>query len=233
MLSCERLLQENLKLFDQSLHKIGQLTERWDQRWFIFPFVEKDRAKRRILILEPVVTRESVTLAQDAVDPDADQSTMFVNVVCLMEPPKRCIPAFVGLQAVDEIDRSWFNDSVYFSTSQGFIFLERFANRERNLCQNLVANAGIGDQSEMIDKVVKRASQVMKNIADNSQQIKVNRGESDEMRRTLSETKLFLWRSDVKVRIPVLLSKSCEFTEMLFSPLDLYPDSDESFFGRK
>jgi hypothetical protein len=236
-----------LESLDESLDKFRELMKRWNERLtfgslkmdkrfeagnlrILIPFREVHGFKRGIIVLEPVVPVESIAVAEN-VGTNCYQSPVLVDVVRFMKSPERIIPASVRLEFIDELHSSWFNESLYFSTSEGFITLERFANRERNLSQNCVACVGIGDQSKVVHHMVEGASEVLQNVPGNGKHIEVDDREFSEVRLALSKFRILLGDSNMSVGVPVSLRSRFEFSEVLFGPFDLYPDRDKSFFS--
>jgi len=231
---------------NQGFDIVRDLKERWNQRFTIdnmrlnerfdrgelrllLPFRSKHSGKRWLLSLEPVVAREAFAVTQD-INADAQEFTMLVDIVRFMKSPKHIIPALVRLEAVDELDSAWFNDSLYFSALQGFVFLKTFANRELDFSKNILTGIKIENQYEMVSQMVEGTSQIVKDVTSNRQHVEMDDWEFSQLRRAYREARVLIGASHMSVGFPVSLGSIFEFGEVLFGPLDLYPNSDKSFF---
>jgi hypothetical protein len=241
-----RLCEKRSELLDQNFDEVRELMERWNERLtlsslklshrfesgklrILLPFGHIQSAKRGIIVFEPVVPIESLTFTEN-ITAARYQSSVFVDVVKFVKSPKRVIPTFIRLEGVDELDGSWFNQALYFSTSTGFISMEVFANRERNVSQIFPAGLRVADQGEMVDHVIERAPKVVQNIASDRKHFETNDWEFYELRRALDKFRIVLRDTDMSVGVPIRLRGSFEFNEVLFGPFNLYPNKDESFF---
>lgn len=238
--------KKDLELLSQAGDKSRELMKRWDERLtlgnpkfpqrfeagdlrFLLPFGDIHSGKRGIVVLEPVVAVETLTFTEN-VTADSYQSSVFVDVIRFVKSPKRVIPAFIRLELVDELHSSWFNESLYFSTSKGFISMKVFANRERNVPQILPARLRITHQCELVDHVVESTPKVLQDVASRGEHVKTDDREFSEVRQALGSFRILIADSNVSVGIPIGLRCRFEFGEVLFGPFNLYPDEDESFF---
>jgi hypothetical protein len=242
-----RFNKKDSEILDQAFNKFRKLDERWKERItlgslklhhrfesgdlrILLPFGEVKSGKRGIIVFEPVAPKESLAFTED-ITPDSYQSSVFVNVVRFVKSPKRIIPAFVRLEAVDKLHCSWFNDSLYFSTSDGFVSLRVFANRERNICQVPHGSLGVADKRKLINHMIKGTAKVLKGVPSNGEHIKADNGEFSKVRGFLGKFRISLRANNMAVGVPIDLRFRFKFGEVLFGPFNLYPDEDKSFFS--
>jgi hypothetical protein len=241
------LSKKDLELLNQAGDKSRKLMKRWDERLtlgnlkfpqrfeagdlrFLLPFGDIHSGKRGIVVFEPVVAVETLTFTEN-VTADSYQSSVFVDVIRFVKSPKRVIPAFVRLEPVDELHSSWFNESLYFSTSKGFLSMKVFANRERNVSQILPARLRTTYQCQLIDHVVESTPKVLQDIASRGEHVETDDREFSEVRQALGSFRILIADTNVSVGVPIGLRCRFEFGEVLFGPFDFYPDEDKSFFG--
>jgi hypothetical protein len=241
-----RLREKRRELLNQNFDEVRELMERWNERLtlgslklsqrfesgqlrILLPFRHIQSGKRGIIVFEPVVPVESLTFTEN-ITAARYQSSVFVDVVKFVKSPKCVIPTFIRLEGVDELDSSWFNQALYFSTSAGFISMEVFANRERNVSQIFPASFRVADQGEMVDHVVERAPKIVQNIASDRKHFETNDWKFSKLRRELGNFRVILRDTDMSVGVPIRLRSSFEFNEVLFGPFNLYPHKDKSFF---
>lgn len=242
-----RLSQKDIEVLNQALDKVRKLNQRWDKRLtfdslklqerfdsrelrILAPFGEASSGKRGLIVFEPVAPKESLTFTEN-ITSDGYESSVFIYVVKFREQPERIVPAFIRLESINEMHSSWFNDSLYFSTCDGFISMNVFANRETGLSESLQASLRIANKSKLINGMVKRTPKVVQHISSNGKHLKTNNGQFHELRRSLGEFRVILGTDNLSVGVPVGLRQRFQFGEVLFGPFNLYPDSDKSFFG--
>jgi len=236
----ERSAKESKKLSDEAVHKIHQLMQRWEQRitihnlcladrfldfelQILLHFIAKDTGEMRVACFHQVAGGYPVG-DKEVVAPNGEQGAVLINVIKLVESPERVIPAFVGLESIDDFYRIR-PDTLYFSSLCGFVSSRILRNRKLDLTARL--NSGISNHGE----VVERTPEIVDDISGSGDCVPGQNRELSEILGYLSRLRIELAENRCLMFIPKSNEFSLKITEMLLGPFNFYANKNKSVGG--
>src|ERR1700680_3999394 len=130
--------------------------------------VRFDPGEIGVICLEHIASREPIG-GKDKVVCNGKEGAVFVDVIQLMDSPKRITSALVWFEPVDSFFRPR-SHSLYFSSLIGFILAHRLCNREFNL------SAGNGtwraNHDKLVWKMIKCGPEIVDNISSHRNRVK-------------------------------------------------------------
>jgi len=243
-----RLLQPRKEDNDEVINKINQLMERWEQRitrrnlkiaerfvnfelQILLHVRVVDSRELWVVCLE--VVREETDVPkpvsnQEAVIGVGEKRSVLVDVIKLVDFPKRVIPAFVWFESVDSFYR-FGTHTLYFSSLLPFVSSSILRNRKLNTPTRLFARP---NPDELVCKVIKRAPEVVDNIASRSEGVEGTDAVFTKLFEGLARLRIFIGSERLEVLLPETNELGFEVDEVLLGPLNFHSDEDQSVVGR-
>jgi hypothetical protein len=250
--------EKRLEAENQALRNINQLTQRWEDRitakrlrlgqrfqnlelHILLHLRVVESGKCWGVLLEKKIALEPIG-KEDEIARKWSESAMFVDAaVKLVDSPEIKIPAFVWFEEIESFYNAW-PDTIYKAIPAGFVTSNTLRNREGVS----TGNSASSDHERVAHQVIEGGTEIVGDISHASRNIRradkglqepVTGGEShgetdvDTIRRAFPFLVASL--SDNDCSGLYTREVGCQIIEVLFGPLNLYANQDDSFVGRK
>ena len=158
---------------------------------------------------------------------DGKQCSVLVDIVELVDSPKRLISALVRLQVVDVFYCQWPH-ALYFSRLLGFVGSKILRNWKFDTPSWLVART---NKDKLVCKVVKSTSEVVDEIPCDGERIEGQNWEIDEMLRHLPRSRIAMGANYIETLVPGGEEFCLQVTEVFFGPLNFHANENEPIQG--
>jgi hypothetical protein len=165
------------------------------------------------------------------------EQAVLIDIVKLVQPPERIVPAFVWVDSVDSVN-SRLRHALYFSASRSFVFrgivrVDDWKADVPDFSDGQGHTSGIhkaSDPDQAVGQVVKGASQIMKNVPCDSRNRGRDRLNAEHVISPPSCIRIMLASDDIGIGVGIKKhSRSViEVIDVLFGPFNFQPNQSES-----
>src|SRR6202171_569827 len=242
----EQSLQQRQEAADDVVHKLRQLMKRWEKR-LTFDNIQFSRrflaseiqilvhfgvcdpldnsVKEWIACFEPITAIETCS-GKQAIVPDGDEGSVFVDVVKLIQSPERVIPTLVRLERINGF-HCFRKHSLYFSSLHGFVYLESLCDRERNIPVGFYVGGPVLSKpnlSEVPSQMVQGTSEILNDVSGRRDDVERQNRERREAQAALAGIRIIMGANDMHILAPNISALGLKLRQVLFGPFNFYPD---------
>jgi len=150
---------------------------------------------------------------------DSNQKAVFIDVVKLMETPKRIVPSAVWFDRVNCFYSVWPHTR-YFSSATGFV--SRGVIEDRKVC--LRGRGTTANDNKIVGQMVEGAPKIVNQIPGDSGHSKGRLPNAEEIIDQFSSLRIMLGSDYIWVGHQERANFNLKITEVLFGPFNFYAD---------
>jgi hypothetical protein len=149
----------------------------------------------------------------------SEQQAVFVDVIQLVEMPKRVVPTSVWFESIDTFNRIWPR-TLYFSSELGrHVFRGAVCDGEPDVAARSLRGDALSNQ--LVNQVIESGPKVLEYIASNDGDGRRDLLNSRNVIDMLSRLRIYLLSNSIGLESVKAVEREIEIADVLFGPFDL------------